>query len=101
MAQSITSYRLSLAADKDLDKIFDHTLKEFGLSQAITYLESIENVFNKLISNPKIGKQRNEIKLGLRSIPIGEHVVFYRLMKNHIRIVRVLYSKKDLPNSLK
>ena len=94
-------YVLSFDADKDLDEIFDYTENEFGFRQAVNYLETFEPLFNRLLHNPNLGRSRNDIKVGLRSIIKEEHVVFYRIMKNHIRIVRVLHTSQDLPSFFK
>ncbi|MBN4085337.1 type II toxin-antitoxin system RelE/ParE family toxin [Flavobacteriaceae bacterium AH-315-B10] len=90
-------YVLSDAADLDIDAIFDYIEREHSFNQAIKYLLSLEVVFESLIINPRIGRERNEIKLGLYSIAEQEHVIFYRVLKHHIRIVRVLHGSKDIP----
>ncbi|WP_316912304.1 type II toxin-antitoxin system RelE/ParE family toxin [Aquimarina agarilytica] len=54
-----------------------------------------------LSENPKVGKDRSEIKMELVSFPYGSHIIFYRIFKNHIRIVRVLYGGRDLVKFLK
>ncbi|WP_143883861.1 type II toxin-antitoxin system RelE/ParE family toxin [Chryseobacterium binzhouense] len=90
-------YILSEAADKDLEDIFDYTLEEFGFDQAEKYLLEIEEIFQKLILNPQLGKKRHEIKKGLYSLPKANHIIFYRILDNHIRIVRVLHGSRDVP----
>jgi len=92
------TYRLSSEADEDLSEIYDYTESEFGTNQAVQYLSDFEDIFNKLIRNPEIGRARPEIKVGLRSIVKESHVVFYRMMSDYIKIVRVLHSRKDLRN---
>jgi toxin ParE1/3/4 len=77
-------YLLSTAADHDLEEIFDHTLEEFGLDQAIKYISEFEPVFGQPVKNPEIGRNRNEIKAGLRSFPKESHIVFYRILHDHI-----------------
>ena len=89
-------YILSEIADKDLEDIFDYTLDEFGFDQAEKYLLEIEEIFQNLIINPQIGKKRDEIKLGLYSFPKDNHIIFYRILDNHIRIVRVLHGSRDI-----
>ena len=74
-----------------------NTEGEFGFKLAFTYLESFETKFQSLLENPKIGRNRNEIKTDLRIILKNEHLVFYRIMDNHIRIVCVLHQSRDLP----
>lgn len=90
-------YVLSEIADSDLEDIFDYTVREFGFKQAENYLREIEEVFNFLFTNPSLGRTRSEIKEYLFSFPKDNHVVFYRVLENHIRIVRVLHGSRDLP----
>ena len=90
-------YILSEIADKDLEDIFDYTFDEFGFEQAEKYLLEIEEIFQNLIINPQIGKKRDEIKQGLYSFPKDNHIIFYRILDNHIRVVRVLHGSQDIP----
>ncbi|MCL7761798.1 type II toxin-antitoxin system RelE/ParE family toxin [Polaribacter sp. Z014] len=94
-------YNLSQEADFDIEKIFDYTEKEYGFNQAVSYLTDLEAVFNNLVIHPEIGRQRNEIKQDLFSITEQQHIIFYRLLNNHIRIVRVLHGSKDIPRNFK
>jgi len=93
----IKHYVSSEATDLDIDAIFDYTERKHSFNQAIKYLLSLKSVFESLVINPRIGRELNEIKLGLYSITEQEHVIFYRILKNHIRIVRVLHGSKDIP----
>ncbi|WP_299548680.1 type II toxin-antitoxin system RelE/ParE family toxin [Seonamhaeicola sp.] len=93
----LKGYKLSERADVDLEDIFDYTEFHHGANQAIKYLTDLETVFKALVVNPEIGRQRNEIKVGLYSIPEQEHIIFYRILKDYIRIVRVLHGSKDIP----
>ena len=90
-------YQFSTAADHDLEEIFDHTLEEFGLDQAIKYVSEFDPVFEQLVKNPEMGRNRNEIKPDLRSFPKESHIVFYRIIRDHIRIVRILHGSRDIP----
>ncbi|WP_363315644.1 type II toxin-antitoxin system RelE/ParE family toxin [Chryseobacterium sp. sg2396] len=51
-----------------------------------------------MVMNPYSGKKRNEVKSGLYSFPKDHHVIFYRILDDHIRIVRVLHGSRDIPN---
>lgn len=90
-------YILSESADKDLEDIFDYTEVQFGFDQAEKYLIEIENVFQNLVKNPESGRKRDEIKEGLYSFPKDNHVIFYRNLDAHVRIVRVLHGSRDIP----
>jgi len=61
-------YELSEASDQDIVEIFDYTADEFGFDQAVIYVSEFHDLFNLLLQNPEIGRSRDEIKTGLRSI---------------------------------
>ena len=90
-------YLLSEIADLDLEDIFDYTNHKFGFEQAEKYLTEIEDIFHHLLINPESGRTRNEIKEGLYSFPTDNHIIFYRILDDHIRIVRVLHGSRDIP----
>ncbi len=46
---------------------------------------------------PMTGRERGEIRIGLRSVIKENHVVFYRIVKSRVRIVRILHGSRDLP----
>lgn len=94
---AVKRYVLSQQADADIEEIFDHTRKEFGLDQAVKYLLEFEELFSMLVKHPNLGRDRPEIKAGLKSIAKSSHVVFYRKMPDYIRIVRVLHGSRDIP----
>ena len=92
---------ISEVAEFDLEDIFDYTDESHGDDQAFEYVSSFDDLFEKLITHPKMGRTRPEIREGLRSIVKGYHVVFYRIMRDRIRIVRILHGSRDLPNQFK
>lgn len=94
------AYRLSPEADNDIEDIFDYTEFEYGLQKAIEYTTQFHTVFIELSQSLELGRTRDEIKIGLRSRIKNKHVIFYRILKDHIRIVRVLHSRSDIPNFL-
>ena len=79
MAGSSKRYELSGEADKDLEEIFDFSANKFGLDQAVAYLNGFEEVFTGLSDHPESGRERNELRDGLRSFRYESHVVFYRI----------------------
>lgn len=80
-------YILSTEAQLDLEEIFDYSVQEFNLEQAIKYLHELEDTFHLLHSNPKLGVERNEIANNLRSMVKNKHIIYYIIAKNHIRVI--------------
>jgi len=96
MSKGRFAYELSQKADQDLEEIFDYTVHNFGIEQAIAYVSGFEDLFVNLSNNPELGRKRNEIRDGLRSYVKESHIVFYRVQKGQIRIVRILHGSQDL-----
>lgn len=94
-------YVLSKKSQEDIEAIYDYGNYKFGKKRAIQYLVELKSCFEHLSENPDMGKKRNEIKKGLYSFPFVSHIIFYRILKNHIRIVRVLHGSRDFQKFIK
>jgi len=64
-----------------------------GSRQADKYLSRLENEFERLASNPLIGRSCDSILPSLRRLEVGEHVVFYLATPLGILIARVLHRR--------
>jgi toxin ParE1/3/4 len=84
-------------AKRDLTGIWRYSFDEWGEAQADKYLAEIEAGIEKLKHNPKLGRPREEVRAGYRSLRINEHIVYYVLTPSVIRIVRRLHARQD-PN---
>ncbi len=91
------SYRLSIAAAKDISDIYDYTVSKFGERQAIKYLNGLDERLSYLNDHPEAGRIRDEVKKELKSYPYQKHIVFYRSMQYGIKVVRVLHGSMDIP----
>jgi toxin ParE1/3/4 len=100
MAATRYSYVLSQAADNDIQEIYEYTAKNFGDDQAIKYLTGLEDLFYALCAHPHTGRQRDEIREGIRSTNYVSHIVFYKVVEKRIRVVRVLHASRDVPKFL-
>lgn len=93
-------YILSKKTEEDIEAIYQFGEHKFVKDQAIEYLIELRSYFELLTKNPDIGKQRNEIKEGLLNFPFSSHVIFHRILSDHIRIVRILHGSRDLKKFL-
>jgi toxin ParE1/3/4 len=94
------TYVLSLEAEADVSDIFDYSACEFGFEQAIKYLGDMERAMENLLDNPFSGRERKDIRAELFSIPYVSHVIFYRVLSDEIRVVRILHASRDQINFL-
>ncbi len=88
--------RVSEQAKQDLREIW-RGLAEFGdLSHADDRLQQIKQKLKLLERFPKSGQSREELLVGLRSLPVKGFVIFYRVGQMHVEIVRVLNGQRDI-----
>ncbi|MES9898987.1 MAG: type II toxin-antitoxin system RelE/ParE family toxin [Sedimenticola sp.] len=96
-----TGYRLRLHAHADLEVIWVYTLDHWGSDQADRYLQALFSCFDDLMANPRLGKLRDDVKVGYRSFPQGRHVVFYMIMPPGIDIIGIVHQSADVEGRLK
>jgi len=92
----MADYLLRSLARDDLEAIWDYTAENWGLNQAERYLEQIFQAFTDISDNPKIGKVRDDVKIGYRSFPQGRHVIFYKDVDDRIEIIGVVHQSADV-----
>jgi toxin ParE1/3/4 len=88
-------FRLSTAAESDLTDIWAYRA-DSGESSANELIARLVEHFTMLATFPGAGRNRPEIKKGIRSFAAERHVIFYRVVEQDIEIVRVLYGARDI-----
>lgn len=83
----------SHAAALDLEEIWLYSFEEWDEEQADRYYDQLIDGIEKLIDNPELGKSRETIRTGYRSIQINRHVVYYRVDADVILISRILHER--------
>jgi toxin ParE1/3/4 len=91
------AHRVSPRATADLDEIWQYIAAESG-NPAIAQqtVNSITNRFFLLSEHPYMGRSRPELRPGLHSHPVGNHLIYYRLQHDDVVIVRVLHGRRDI-----
>jgi toxin ParE1/3/4 len=59
-------------------------------------LDRIEDGLRMLNDNPNAGRSRPELAPELRSFPIKNYILFYRLNKTGVELIRVLSARLDI-----
>jgi toxin ParE1/3/4 len=88
------------AAREDLAAIGRYTQDNWGTEKKTRYLAGIRASLERLRRATGIGRIRDEIRSGYRSIASGRHVIFYRETEDRIEIMRVLHQRMDLHRHL-
>lgn len=92
------TYRITPRAAEDIVSIGRYTQETWGRKQRDRYLRALDKRFAWLAENPKMGKDRADIKDGYYSFPEGSHVVFYLVRENGIDIIGIPHQHMDVIN---
>ncbi len=89
-----------IKAKKDLEEIWLYSYKQHGEQQADKYYDELVAAMGIIQGNPHIGVACNYIRSGYRQYQVNLHIVFYRLSKDIVHIIRVLHESMDVKRYL-
>jgi toxin ParE1/3/4 len=91
-------HRLAPAAEVSLDDIWCYVAKESASMEiADRLIDSLTSRFVLLAGHPYMGRRRDEIREGLRSFPVGEYVIFYRIAaRENVVILDIIRGSRNM-----
>ena len=63
---------------------------------ATRMLHRFDEQVRKVADIPNAGRPRDDLAPGVRSIPLGSYLLFYRPIKGGIELVRILHGARDI-----
>jgi toxin ParE1/3/4 len=91
------SYTISDKAASDLAQLWDRISEESGNDMvADRFVDGLLEDFQLLADFPQMGKARDDLKTGLRSLSHKRYLIFYLEAKEGVEIARVVYGGRDL-----
>ncbi len=84
-----------MQAEADLAEIWLHTALD-NVDAADALLDRIHAQLKLISQNPEIGRFRPELRVDLRSFPVGSYLLFYRIDSAGMNVVRVIHGARDL-----
>jgi toxin ParE1/3/4 len=85
----------SAEARADLEEILLFTERRWDVERAAGYADTIQAAIRTLSEFPALGRRRDELAPNVRSHAVGEHVIYYRVTANRLRIRRILHGRRD------
>ncbi len=82
-------------AETDLDDIWWYIAQD-NPDAADHFLDKIEERLHALAQFPDMGIKRDELMPSLRSLAIGNYLIFYLPLPNGIEVVRVLPGMREI-----
>ncbi len=86
---------VSVEAAEDLIMIWE-SIGAHNPDAADRYLHKIDDRIDSLVEMPARGVPRDDLSAGLRMLVEGNHLIFYRIENDHVKITRVLHGSQDI-----
>lgn len=91
----MAEYRLTPAAERDLESIWTYTVRQWGVKQADRYIDFLTAAFAELADSPKTAPTCEHIRPGYRRWGVERHMIYFRVTDYGITVVRVLHDRMD------
>jgi toxin ParE1/3/4 len=91
------AHRLAPQVVDELDEIWYFFAGESGdAGKADRLVDAITERFWLLAAHPHVGRRRDDLRPGLRSFPVGDYLIIYRIEERDVLIVHVLHGRRDI-----
>lgn len=96
---TVRRYRLSPLAEADLEAIWLYTLETWSQAQADRYYHQFVATFDALAKGICQGSLA-DIRPGYFKRRCGAHVLYYRMERETLDIIRILHARQDIDRHL-
>jgi toxin ParE1/3/4 len=79
----------------DLEEIGDYIALD-NPSRALSFIRELRAQCRKIVDNPLAFPAREDLAPGLRVLPQGQYLIFYRPMDTTVRVERILHGARDV-----
>ncbi len=92
------AHRVAPQAEAELDGLWYYVARESGsIEIADRLIDSITERFLLLARNPRLGRRRDdELRPGIRSFPVGEYIILYRIEAEDVLILHVFRGSRNI-----
>ncbi|MBF0093196.1 MAG: type II toxin-antitoxin system RelE/ParE family toxin [Alphaproteobacteria bacterium] len=92
----MADFKYTRRAKNDVDNIIEYIARD-NKSAADDFVHQLVGKFFALAKTPHMGCEREDYGAGIRTLPFGNYMIFYRPAKSGVTIVRVLHGARNLP----
>lgn len=91
---------LAPLAQDDYADIRLYTEDTWGEARWADYEGALVRALDALADNPQLGRARDDLRPGVRTLRFREHVIVYDVTDELIRVARILHGRRDLRRAL-
>lgn len=94
-SDKLKGYQLTPKATDDLEEVWRYGAENWGLEQADLYIDGLAHLFDVLVKNPVLARERAEFTPLVHIHTHQSHLVVYRVEDDHVLIVRILGGEQN------
>jgi toxin ParE1/3/4 len=83
-------------AIREVRSLWRYIALKSGTGRADAFVDKIDEKLKVLAAQPGIGRPRDELREGLRSLPVASYVIFYHPRPDGIEVVHVIHGHQDI-----
>lgn len=87
--------RLSPAAQRDLEGIFEFSVQHWGVLQALRHAQAIADACATLAEQPGLGASCDGVRVGYRVCRVERHRIYFRATSYGIAVIRILHERME------
>lgn len=91
----MAEYRLTPAAERDLERIWNYTVERWGTEQASRYTDILTAALAGLARSPETAPACDQIRHGYRRKSVERHMIYFRITPYGIAVIRILNDRMD------
>jgi toxin ParE1/3/4 len=96
MSARRSAIQLTPQADRDYENNLLYTERTWGETQSATYQTSIAQALSALRDHPLVGRPRDDLFPGCRSIQAEQYVIYFHQPRaQEIDLLRILHRRQD------
>ncbi len=88
--------RFTVPASRDLEAILDYIAEQNSIDRSEAFLKQVNAKCQRLTQFPAMGRQRDELATGVRSLPLGKYLLIYREIEAGVEMLRIVSGYQDL-----
>ena len=89
----MVEYRLTPAAERDMEAIWKYTRQRWDVEQADRYIDLLTATFVELAHASETAPACNQIRPGYRSRSVERHMVYFRIAAYGIAILHIFHER--------
>lgn len=91
----MAQYLINKLASQDLNEIADYFAAN-NVRAGERFFDDFNRKCKQLVAFPNSGKSYDYIYSDLKGVPLSSYIIFYRVLKDGIEILRVISGRQDL-----